>query len=212
MNQRDDAFWQQQARRYDAATLRLNPRLPELASEIAARLGGDLDVLEVAAGTGLVTERLAEGAARYVATDREPAMLELLARRVRAEGLEVQVADAKQLPFPNASFDVVVIANLLHLLPQPELALGEAHRVLRGSGRLVAPTFCHGSGPLARVISRALAVVGFPIATRFEGPDLDVLVRSGGFQVEEAWTVPGLLPIRAVLARRPLVEAEEAVA
>lgn len=212
MSKTDTSFWQQQASRYDAVTLRLNPSLPHLAGELAKQITETCEVLEVAAGTGLLTEHLAHRSGRYLATDREPAMLELLSGRVGARQLEVQVADATSLPFANESFDIVVMANLLHLLPEPDAGLTEAARVLRPGGLLLAPTFCHGADRLARLISQTLGVVGFPIATRFVGPDLDELIAAHGFSVESARTVPGLLPMRSVIARRPAPLAQGQVA
>lgn len=193
-------YWSRQARRYDRAALTLNGRLPDVAAGIGASLPPDSTVLEIAAGTGLVTEHVAPRATRYVATDREPAMLELL--RERVPSVEASIADATELPFEAASFDVVVVANLLHLLPAPDEALSEVARVLRPDGVLFAPTFCHGAGRTARFVSSLLSRSGFPVVTRFEGADLDALVTSGGFRVEEASTVPGLLPIRFLAARR----------
>src|SRR5262249_11861873 len=143
-------------------------------------------VLEVAAGTGLFTVELARTAAQVVATDRSPAMLDVLRGRVAASGftnVEVRAADATAIEAEAVSFDAVVAANLLHLLPQPERMLAEARRVLRPGGLLAAPTFAHGYTRLARMISRLLAATGFPIVSRLRAGDLARLVGENGFTV-----------------------------
>lgn len=196
-------YWERHARRYDRVTRLLNRHFDAMSAQVGDALNGCGDVLEVAAGTGLVTVAVAPLVKRYVATDRTREMLDLL--RGRLAGLpqvEVRPADALDLPFPDESFDGVVIANLLHLLPEPVRALDEARRVLRPGGLLAAPTFCHDAGPGARCTSRALRLTGFPVVTRFAGPDLDVLAEHNGFDMVESRWFTGLLPIRSVLARR----------
>ena len=174
-----------------------------MARHVAEAVSGREAALEVAAGTGMVTVIVAPVTRRYVATDQAGGMLAILRRRTRGlDHVEVRAADALALPFEDATFDAVVMANLVHLLPEPERALAEAHRVLRPDGLLAVPTFCHGANALAATLSRLIALTGFPIATRFRGPDLDELIRAASFQVVDARTFGGLLPVRSVIARR----------
>lgn len=196
-------YWERHARRYDRVTRLLNGHLDAMSAHVGEALNGSGDVLEVAAGTGLVSVAVAPRVKRYVATDRAPEMLDLLRGRLAEHPqVEIRPADALDLPFPDHSFDGVVIANLLHLLPEPARALDEARRVLRPGGLLVGPTFCHDAGPGARCTSRALRLTGFPVVTRFVGPELDALVQSCGFDVVESRWFTGLMPIRSVVARR----------
>ena len=57
------------------------------------------------------------------------------------DNLIFEVADATDLPYENHSFDVVLIANALHVMPEPEKALKEIERVLKEDGLLIAPNF-----------------------------------------------------------------------
>ena len=50
---------------------------------------------------------------------------------------------ANLLPYADESFDVVIVSNALHIVPQPEKALQEIKRVLKDDGVLIAPTFTH---------------------------------------------------------------------
>ena len=202
MNEDKNSYWAKQVRRYDRAALLLNRHQVVGAQWIAAKMEGCRDILEVAAGTGLFTEHVLPGTDRYVATDRSPDMLEALRRRAgAAPQLEVREADVLALPWDDESFDGVLMANLLHLLPEPRRALIEVRRVLRPGGRLAAPTYCHGRGLVAKTASRILGLAGFPIVTRFAGEDLDVAVTRAGFEVEDVQWFPGLLPIRGLIAR-----------
>ena len=46
-----------------------------------------------------------------------------------------------QLPYPDERFDVVIAANVIHLLDEPEKALQELSRVCRPGGRIILPTY-----------------------------------------------------------------------
>jgi len=93
-------------------------------------------VLEVGAGMGKTAARLAHRGYRVVAIERDPAFLPILRRAGRRSKFSVVHADAARLPFPDASFDAVVVESvLLFLSPK---ALRELRRVLRPGGNLLA--------------------------------------------------------------------------
>jgi ubiquinone/menaquinone biosynthesis C-methylase UbiE len=95
------------------------------------------DILETAAGTGVVTKALHEALpdARIVATDLNPAMLEVAAEQLRSDKVRFQAADAQDLPFEDQSFDLVVCQFGVMFYPDKLDANREAFRVLRPRGR-----------------------------------------------------------------------------
>ncbi|MDE6005786.1 MAG: class I SAM-dependent methyltransferase [Oscillospiraceae bacterium] len=96
-------------------------------------------VLEVATGTGLIARNTAKFAKKYIATDFSENMLYQAQKGNQLENLFFMQADACALPFENNSFDVVIISNALHIMPNPEKALSEIARVLKTGGILIAP-------------------------------------------------------------------------
>lgn len=137
------------------------PYAQGLAQRVAA-LGAD-DVLEIAAGTGVVTRHLAQllpASTRIVATDLNPPMLEEAQRRGTARPVEWQVADAMQLPFADESFDAVACQFGAMFFPDKGHAFGEMRRVLRPGGVLlfnVWDAIVHNE--FAHVVTEALAEV-----------------------------------------------------
>src|SRR5687767_3551069 len=109
------AYWDRHAGRYDRATrflARPIPRMLELVVEAAQRRGR---VLEVAAGTGLLSVAIAPVVGELVATDYAPAMVEqLAARTAHLDNVFCEQADLYALRFEPASFDAVFAANVLH--------------------------------------------------------------------------------------------------
>jgi len=95
-------------------------------------------VLDVAAGNGNATLAAARRFADVVSTDYVDALLDRGRERARAEGLHVtfQQADAEALPFPDASFDVVLSTFGVMFTPKQEQAARELIRVCRPAGKI----------------------------------------------------------------------------
>ena len=110
------------------------------AEAIAERVtGADRDVLETAAGTGIVTRAIAAAApgTAVLATDLNQAMLDVAAGKPGAGGVTWRQADAQALPFEDGSFDVVVCSFGVMFMPDKGAAFREARRVLRPGGRFL---------------------------------------------------------------------------
>lgn len=122
----------------------LGPLLFEpYARNIAARVA-DLEagsrVLETAAGTGIVTEALAERlrtGVHLVATDLNQAMVDHAATRPALQRVDLRQADALALPFPDAGFDAVVCQFGAMFFPDRVAGYREARRVLKPGGRFL---------------------------------------------------------------------------
>jgi ubiquinone/menaquinone biosynthesis C-methylase UbiE len=201
----DKDYWERHARRYDVSLKwvlgRPLPQMLELASD-AVR--GKRRVLEVAAGTGIVTPAIAQTSDAVVATDYAAAMVEILAQRVREAGLEnvkCEQADIYALPYDAGEFDAVVAANVLHLVPDLPAALRALRNVIAPGGALVVPTFCHDETKASWLLSRLLAVSGFPGQRRFTMRSLRKALEDSGLQVVHTELLPGLIPIGFVTAR-----------
>lgn len=133
------------------------------ASDLVARLPerGDLAVLELACGTGIVTRRLRKAlpdSATLVATDLNDAMVDYARAAVPDPGIVWQQADAQALPFEDASFDVVVCQFGFMFLPDKAQGFREARRVLRPGGVLLGNVWrSRDENPWARSVHTTAA-------------------------------------------------------
>ncbi len=197
-------YWERQAASYDRSMMLLGKPLPRVLELVGEALSGTERVLEVAAGTGLVTSVLARRAAEVVATDYAEAMVERLGASMRAQQfnhVRCLRADIYALPFQNHSFDVVVAANVLHLVPDLPGALHALARVAKPGARLLAPTFCHAQTPASRMVSRLLSLTGFPGQRRFSEASLRQALEEWGLTDVRGETVPGVLPMAFIEGR-----------
>lgn len=126
----------------------------DTADHLALPPGASL--LDVGCGTGTFFGHLRERGhtGRFVGVDSSPAALERITGQGQASAV---LADAMDLPFPDASFDAVTARHMLYHVPDPDRALWEARRVTRPGGRVLAAVN-HGAG-LPRLASMVREVV-----------------------------------------------------
>lgn len=118
--------------------------------------------LDVGCGTGVLTETLEQSCepASIDAIDPSAAQIAAAAQGPLAGRATFQVADAQQLPFPDASFDVVASALVINFIPDRPSALAEMRRVARPGGLVAGFVWDFAeefspSGPLRRALRRA---------------------------------------------------------
>jgi len=96
-------------------------------------------LLEVGCGLGTDLLQFAKGGALVTGVDLTPQSIELVKRRFALDGLAVdaRVSDAENLPFDDASFDVVYSFGVLHHTPNTQKAIDEVYRVLKPGGKII---------------------------------------------------------------------------
>lgn len=155
-------FWDNVAWAYDIFANGINRRTnQQLCAAVAALISPGDDVLECACGTGLLTGAIAPRCKSLVATDLSENMLKRARKKLAGcRNIRFEWSDILHLPYPDASFDAIVAANVIHLLDQPQLALKELERVCRPGGQIVIPTYMNRTDrgttdPVSGLIGRA---------------------------------------------------------
>jgi SAM-dependent methyltransferase len=156
IKQRQQAAWA--SGDYAAVGARLYLTSELLCEAVDLRAGQR--VLDVACGSGNASLAAARRFCQVVGVDYVPALLERARRRAKAEGLEAtfQEGDAEELPFPDASFDVVLSACGAMFAPDQERTAAELLRVCRPGGRIGMVNWVPDGyvGELFRTIGRYL--------------------------------------------------------
>lgn len=156
----------------------------------AQNLSGN--VLELGSGNGTYSTVLAPNAGRLYVTDLSDQMVSFCKDRLGSmANVDVEKQNCCALSYPDASFDSVVMVNLLHVIPEPEKAIRESRRVLKPGGKIVVVSFTtSGMTFFAKIgmIYRYLRAFGRPPAkSRTLTVDMtSSMLKDAGFGLEEA--------------------------
>ena len=156
---------------YDLVFGALFDRGRQAAIAAAERVGGR--ILEVGVGTGISLPSYSPRN-RIIGIDLSEAMLRKARRRVVELSLtnveKLEVMDAEQLSFPDASFDVVVANHVISTVPNPEAALDECARMLRPGGEMVLLSRIGADAGVRRLVETSLQPVVRRLGWRTEFP------------------------------------------
>lgn len=185
------AFWDRMARLYAPFQEWGNRNLyQQLSRTIIDGVSRDAVVLELACGSGQLTLPLCDLFAQWEATDYSEKMVDQAKKRARGLSAMFSVQDATDLSYPDASWDVVVAANMLHVMPRPDEALAEIKRVLKPDGTFVAATFVYENAYDFKKM-KPLEKLGFKTYFKWTSEDFIAYVETHGFSVETSVLLSG---------------------
>lgn len=162
-------------------------------------------VLELATGPGMIARHIAPAAKSVVATDLAPKMIETALKAKNPENLSFEVADATSLRFEDNSFDVVVIANALHIIPNPEKVLAEIRRVLKDDGLLIAPNYLLNVGGMKNLWKKILNLIGIRFAHEWTANEFKAFLESNGWSIKMDRVIEGRIDLVYVECERSSV-------
>ena len=188
-------FWDRNAGRYDRFMRKDGAAYDEMYALIQP-IVRHKTVLELASGTGLIAKHIVNAAAHIEATDASAEMILEAKRNNQSAKLHFSVQDMFRLPYADKSFDVVIVSNALHIVPQPEKALQEIKRVLKESGVLIAPTFTHaGNSFSGKAKAFFMKLAGFPLHSRWTSEEYLRFLRQNGWTVRKSVVLKASFPL-----------------
>ena len=188
-------FWDKNAGRYDRFMRKDRAAYDEM-HELIRPVVKAKTVLELATGTGMIAKNIVNAAAHIEATDASAEMIAEAKRDNHSTKLHFSVQDMFRLPYTEESFDVVIVSNALHIVPQPEKALAEIHRVLKDDGVLIAPTFTHaGNSFSGKVRAFFMKLAGFPLHSKWTSAEYLDFLRENGWTVQKSTVLNASFPL-----------------
>ena len=188
-------FWDKNAGRYDRFMRKDRAAYDEMYALIWPVVRHKT-VLELATGTGLIAKHIVNAAAHIEATDTSAEMIAEAKRDNRSAKLYFSVQDMFCLPYANQSFNVVIVSNALHIVPQPEKALQEIKRVLKDDGVLIAPTFTHAGNSFSGMVRAFfMRMAGFPLHSKWTSAEYLSFLRQNGWAVRKSVVLKASFPL-----------------
>jgi ubiquinone/menaquinone biosynthesis C-methylase UbiE len=170
------------------------PRLVDFSSFKEQRL------LEVGCGIGTDLVRFAKGGARVTGVDLAQTAIDLAGKNFALNGVtpeELRVADGEELPYPDASFDVVYAHGVIQYTADPAKLIHECHRVLKPGGTAIFMVYNRVSwlNALSKVMKVALEHEDAPVLKKLSIAEFRELLKP----FKESRIVPERFPVKSRL-------------
>lgn len=181
----DKKFWNFSVIMYDFWHMLEYNSYKFIANSIVNELNGNEKVLEVACGTGILTEEITKRCSSldYTAIDYAQNMIDICNNKsIPATFLNV---DATNLPFEENSFDTIIIANALHIMPNSDKVLSEISRCLKPTGTLYAPNFLTPTTIKEKIVLDIIRNFGYKVYNEFTIESLTEFLLANGFFVNK---------------------------
>ena len=199
------SFWNRYAKIYDWEINRFSGKAyAEMYRMMANALSTDMDVLEIATGTGLIAINIATYVRRVEATDYAPKMIEAAKKKKVPGNVHFSIEDAAALSFGDSYFDAVIISNALHAMPEPDKVLMNITRVLKPSGLLIAPNYSHGhiSESTWNLNTKILKFIGLESYSKWTPEEYVAFIGNHGFSVGYWKVMNAAFPLVYLEARK----------
>ncbi len=166
-----------------------------IAEKIKEYVTEDDIVLECACGTGLLTLPMAQKCKRLIATDYSVGMLRQTKKKVaKYSNTKVRKVSILELPYKDGKFDVVVAANVIHLLDEPDKAISELKRVCKPNGKIILPTYINNEKMNSIFAAKLLSVLGVKFKRQFSLASYKQFITSHNITGVEYSVVEGRMP------------------
>ena len=189
-------FWDRVAPLYDFFENTFNRGVYDGTGVAVAQLVVPADeVLECACGTGAISTFLAPMCKRLVATDFSEGMLKQARKKLaKYRNATVERADITCLHYEDASFDIVIAGNVIHLLPDPGAVMRELERVVRAGGTIVVPTYVKRRPSKQGIIPKILARLGVDFKEQFDVDSYRAFFEKLGYRNVTYTVIDGRIP------------------
>jgi len=191
-------FWDACSPVYDYAQKR-NTNYDKWNACVAENVAANSAVLELAGGTGEISIRVSHKAREVVCTDLSANMLKRAMKKARSiHNISFEIANIYDLHYSDASFDVVIASQVLHLLDNPQKAADEIKRVARE--RIILPVcLVKNVKGFARFQIGLWKMFGFKPKHDFDKESYISFLEGCGFTIEEAVVIEGSMPMIVVV-------------
>ncbi|WED29580.1 class I SAM-dependent methyltransferase [Vibrio sp. DW001] len=203
-----ETYWSKFADNFDQKSLNIVGKASTEIIQNAVANQKDLgNTLELGCGCGAFSDILRFGAKHLTATDFSDEMV--TATKKRLEGLDcitIEKANCFELQYPKNSFDTIFAANLLHIIPNPELALREWKKALKPDGKIIIVSLTSegmAEEDLQGMVTRYLENFGQPSPTvqKLTVDKVKAMLSSAEYKIEQTTLIGGTTKAVFAIAR-----------
>ena len=189
-------FWDKISLIYDLFEKIYNGKVyRETGNKVAELIDSSDIVLECACGTGAISIPIAKKCKKLVATDYSMGMLRRASKKCRRfSNIVFKKADITAIKCKDEKFDKVVAGNVIHLLPNPEIAMYELERVTKPGGKIIIPTYINMTKRTGVVAVKFITMLGADFKRQFDLDTYKKFFEDMGYENVEYYVVGGRMP------------------
>ena len=198
-------FWDVFAPLYDLVGKMNREAYDGMLNFISETVPDGSNILECAAGTGSISIACAPGSGRILCTDMSAKMLKVAERKAERSGIsniEFRECDIYKIDEPDDSWDVVIAAQVIHLLDDPGKAVSELRRV--ATDMVIIPVgLLNELSRGGRMKFRLFRLLGFRPKERFDEEGYKRFLTDLGLETAEITVFRGQIPLAVAVYRQP---------
>ena len=189
---REKKFWDKRADKYSQRPVADEETYQKKLAITREYFRPDSKVLEIGCGTGSTALVHAPYVGHLRATDLSTRMIEIAQGKADAAGIgnvTFEALGVDELDVPDASLDVVMAHNVLHLIDDWQDVIAAVHRMLKPGGVFVSSTACvrDMALPLRMIVPVGRFLRLFPLVKVFSAGELKKNLESAGFEIDHEW-------------------------
>lgn len=191
-------YWNNDAANYDVRAKKSHKAYQTILSFIKNEISTDMDILDMGTGTGEIPIGICSNTKSINAIDFSPEMIRIARKKADKKGIKnisFLVEDGNQLNFEDNSFDVILIINLLHIVPEPENIINEAKRLIKKDGRIIVVTFLNDENLKSILISYVMKSKGHPITTPFNSNTICEFITKHSLKIITRKSIKNIMPV-----------------
>ncbi|GHU81499.1 SAM-dependent methyltransferase [Clostridia bacterium] len=197
-------FWNRFAFIYDFSRRKDAHAYNLIFERIQNTLNQNMNVLELATGTGVIAVQAAPYCKNIVATDFSEEMINIAKQKEKPANLIFEIADATDLKYKDCEFDAVIISNALHIMPNPQKAIDNIRRVLKDDGILIAPTYMRSSRLKEKLTAFFMGILGFKTFTKWTLEEYLLFLKENGWLILKSEMFSATFPLAFVTVEKKL--------
>jgi ubiquinone/menaquinone biosynthesis C-methylase UbiE len=190
-------YWNNDAANYDKRAKKSHKAYQAIIELIQNEISTDMDVLDMGTGTGEIPVNIYGNARSIDAVDFSPEMIQIAQEKAdknEIKNVRFFVRDSSRLSYKDNSFDVILIINLLHVVPNPEKVINEAKRLVKNEGKIIIASFLNDENLRSRLISYIMARKGHPVVTKFNTDSICEFVAKCSLKIDSTKNIKNIMP------------------
>ncbi len=195
--------WNRLASIYDFIVTNEENSYNAIKQHIIKTIDYEEKILELATGAGHIALDLCPHCRHVDASDISEEMIHranINKTYSKYQNIQFMISDACDIDSDDNTYDVVILSNALHILPDPDKAMKEIKRVLKPGGKLIAPNFVHKESIRSSILSTLITSAGYPTQRRFDEENYHDYIESHDFKIRRTAMFKGTVPIAYVEA------------